>query len=150
MRPWRRRGPPGLSDSHPEPFLGLLSDGLPPGDRLLQLREALAHPLVAELAELRIRNLKCFDELQSFNDNGKWLNRNPLLQGKSEIAELRSLLQHDPDEFLRLQRCCADSVRRYQSYLKRKDRRAYRQSDREALARYRDRLRLFTSVLRLK
>ena len=42
------------------------------------------------------------------------------------------------------------SVRRYQSYLKRKDRRAYRQSDREALARYRDRLRLFTTVLRLK
>ena len=41
-------------------------------------------------------------------------------------------------------------MRRYQSYLKRKDRRAYRQSDREALARYRDRLRLFTTVLRLK
>lgn len=105
---------------------------------------------VAELAELRIRNLKCFDELQSFNDSGKWLNRHPLLQGKDEIAELRTLLQHDPDEFLRLQRCCADSVRRYQSYLKRKDRRPYRQTDREALARYRDRLRLFTAVLRLK
>ena len=103
---------------------------------------------VAELAELRIRNLKCFDELQSFNDNGKWLNLHPLLQGKSGIAELRSLLQHDPDEFLRLQRCCADSVRRYQSYLKRKDRRSYRQSDREALARYRDRLRLFTTILK--
>lgn len=105
---------------------------------------------VAELAELRIRNLKCFDELQSFNDSGKWLNRHPLLQGKNEAAELRSLLSNDPDEFLRLQRCCADNVRRYQSYLKRKDRRPFRQSDREALARYKARLALFTTVLRLK
>lgn len=114
------------------------------------IESAPTSAVITELAELRIRNLHCFDELQSFNDKRKWLNRHPLLKGKSEFTELRSLLKNDPDEFLRLQRCCSDNIRRYQSYLKRKDRRPYRQTDSEALTHYRERLRLFTAVLRLQ
>ena len=51
---------------------------------------------VADMAELRIRNLQAFAELQSFNDTGKFLCKHPLLFGRSEIAELMKLLKADP------------------------------------------------------
>lgn len=102
---------------------------------------------VAELAELRIRNLQAFAELQSFNDTGKFLCKHPLLAGRSEFAQLSGLLRRDPSEFLRRHKNTLDNIRRYKGYLKRKDRKDRRRQDREALERHQERERLFRMVL---
>lgn len=112
-----------------------------------QLEQAPTEAAVKELAELRIRNLQAFAELQSYNDTGKFLCEHPLLSGRSEFSELVRLLQRDPSEFLRRHKNVLDNIRRYESFLKRKDRKAQRQQDREHLARHRHREELFRMVL---
>lgn len=102
---------------------------------------------IAEMAEVRIRNLQAFAELQSFNDNGKFLCKHPILYGRSEIAQLIRLLKADPIEFLRQHKNMLDNIKRYKSYLKRSDRRDRRQQDKENLERHRERERLFRIVL---
>lgn len=102
---------------------------------------------VADMAELRIRNLQDFAELQSFNDNGKFLCEHPLLFGRSEMAELLKLLKSDPAEFLRRHKNVLDNIKRYRSYLKRTDRKDRRQSDKQSLERYQERDRIFKIVL---
>ncbi len=102
---------------------------------------------VAEMAELRIRNLQAFAELQSFNDTGKFLCKHPLLTGRSEAAKLATLLRRDPAEFLRQHKNVLDNIRRYRSYVKRKDRRDKRAQDRTNLERHQERERLFRLVL---
>lgn len=57
---------------------------------------------IMDMVELRIRNLQAFDELQSFNDTGKFLYIHPLITHQSERAQLTKLLKTDPLEFLRL------------------------------------------------
>ena len=102
---------------------------------------------VAEMAELRIRNLQAFAELQSFNDRGKFLCKHPILYGRSEIARLIRLLKADPAEFLRRHKNVLDNIKRYRSYLKRSDRKDRRQLDKQNLERYWERERLFKMVL---
>lgn len=102
---------------------------------------------VAEMAELRIRNLQAFAELQSFNNTGKFLCHHPILFGRSEIAQLMKLLKADPAEFLRRHKNVLDNIKRYKSYIKRNDRRYRRQQDKENLERHRERERLFRMVL---
>ena len=102
---------------------------------------------VAEMAELRIRNLQAFAELQSFNNTGKFLCHHPILFGRSEIAQLMKLLKADPAEFLRQHKNVLDNIKRYKSYIKRNDRRYRRQQDKENLERHRERERLFRMVL---
>lgn len=102
---------------------------------------------IAEMAEVRIRNLQAFAELQAFNDTGKFLCKHPLLFGRSEIAQLIKLLKADPTEFLRQHKNMLDNIKRYKSYLKRSDRRDRRQQDKENLERHRERERLFRIVL---
>ncbi|EFM01814.1 hypothetical protein [Hoylesella marshii] len=102
---------------------------------------------VAEMAELRIRNLQAFAELQSFNNTGKFLCHHPILFGRSEIAQLMKLLKADPAEFLRRHKNVLDNIKRYRSYLKRGDRKDRRQLDKQNLERYWERERLFKMVL---
>ena len=102
---------------------------------------------VAEMAELRIRNLQAFAELQSFNDTGKFLCKHPILFGRSEIAQLMKLLKADPAEFLRRHKNVLDNIKRYRSYLKRNDRKENRDTDRKNLERHIQRERLFKMVL---
>ncbi len=102
---------------------------------------------VAEMAELRIRNLQAFAELQSFNDTGKYLCKHPILFGRSEIARLIKLLKADPAEFLRRHKNVLDNIKRYRSYLKRSDRKDYHAADRKNLKRHQERERLFRMVL---
>ena len=102
---------------------------------------------VAEMAELRIRNLQAFAELQSFNDMGKYLCKHPILFGRSEIAGLIKLLKADPAEFLRRHKNVLDNIKRYKSYLKRSDRKGHRQQDKQNLERHQERERLFKMVL---
>ena len=102
---------------------------------------------VADMAELRIRNLQAFAELQSFNDTGKFLCKHPLLFGRSEIAELMKLLKADPAEFLRQHKNVLDNIKRYRSYIKRSDRKNRRADDLKNLERHRERKKLFKMVL---
>ena len=102
---------------------------------------------VADMAELRIRNLQAFAELQSFNDTGKFLCKHPLLFGRSEIAQLMKLLKADPAEFLRQHKNVLDNIKRYRSYIKRTDRKNRRADDLKNLERHREREKLFKMVL---
>lgn len=102
---------------------------------------------VADMAELRIRNLQAFAELQSFNDTGKFLCKHPLLFGRSEIAELMKLLKADPAEFLHQHKNVLDNIKRYRSYIKRSDRKNRRADDLKNLERHREREKLFKMVL---
>ena len=102
---------------------------------------------VADMAELRIRNLQAFAELQSFNDTGKFLCKHPLLFGRSEIAQLMKLLKAAPAEFLRQHKNVLDNIKRYKSFVKRKDRKEKREADKRNLERYQEKERLFRMVL---
>lgn len=102
---------------------------------------------VADMAELRIRNLQAFAELQALNDTGKFLCKHPLLFGRSEIAELMKLLKADPAEFLRRHKNVLDNIKRYRSYIKRTDRKNRRTDDLKNLERHREREKLFKMVL---
>lgn len=102
---------------------------------------------VAEMAELRIRNLQAFAELQSFNDTGKFLCKHPILFGRSEIAQLIKLLRTDPAEFLRQHKNVLDNIKHYKSFVKRKDRKEKREADKRNLERYQEKERLFRMVL---
>jgi len=119
--------------------------------RMKQLDELLEKErnaqAVADIAELRIRNLQAFAELQSFNDTGKFLCKHPLLFGRSEIAELMKLLKADPAEFLRQHKNVLDNIKRYRSYIKRTDRKNRRADDLKNLERHREREKLFKMVL---
>ena len=99
---------------------------------------------VAEMAELRIRNLQAFAELQSLNDTGKFLCKHPILFGRSEIDQLIKLL---PAEFLRQHKNVLDNIKRYKSFVKRKDRKEKREADKRNLERYHEKERLFRMVL---
>lgn len=102
---------------------------------------------IMDMVELRIRNLQAFDELQSFNDTGKFLYIHPLITHQSERAQLTKLLKTEPHEFLRLHKNVADNIRRYESYLKRADRQTRRIQDKENLRRHREREALFKVIL---
>lgn len=102
---------------------------------------------VREMAELRIRNLQAFAELQSFNDTGNFLYKHPLIVHQSERAQLEELIRKDPAEFLHRYKNCTDSIRRYESYLKREDRKVRRAQDKEHLLRYRSKADIFKSLL---
>lgn len=102
---------------------------------------------VADMAELRIRNLQAFAELQSLNDTGKFICKHPLLFGRSEIAQLIKLLKADPAEFLRQHKNVLDNIKRYRAYLKRTERKDRRKQDKQNLEKHQERERLFKMVL---
>lgn len=112
-----------------------------------QLETAPTGQAVKEMAELRIRNLQAFAELQAFNDKGKFLCKHPLLYGRSEFAKLLKLLKADPAEFLRRHKNVLDNIKRYESYLKRDDRKKLRAADREHLERHQQHEQQFRLVL---
>lgn len=99
------------------------------------------------LADLRIRNLLAFRELQMFNDTGKWLYQHPLIKHQSERAQLLALKQNDPEEFLKQYAACNHNIKRYSSYIKNKDRESSRAKDKKNLRRHQDKALLFKSIL---
>ena len=105
---------------------------------------------VKELAECRIRNLQAFGELQSFNDIGKFLNKHPLLFGRSEFAIFKKLLENNPTEFLRQHKNVLDNIKRYKCYMKRENRKDKKISDKQHLEQHQERERLFRLVLEHK
>lgn len=73
--------------------------------------------LIAGLAELRIRNLQAFRELESFNNTGEFLNKHPLVTQFSMREQLKKLLRDDPETFLEEYANTRENVKRYRSFL---------------------------------
>jgi hypothetical protein len=114
-------------------------------DRLLD--DTPSERTVMDLAETRIRNLLAFSELQHLNDTGVFRFVHPLIVHRSEKAQLEEALRRDPDDFLRLYKCCRDNIRRYEAYLKRDDRIHLRSKDKASLRKLRTRADLFKLIL---
>lgn len=140
-----------LSDTDVQAATVIYNDRINSWRKMKQLDELLDKEpkaeAVAEMAELRIRNLQAFAELQAFNDTGKFLCKHPLLFERSETAHLIKLLRTNPAEFLRLHKNVLDNIKRYRSYLKREDRIEKRNTDKQNLKRYQERKQLFRMVL---
>ena len=83
------------------------------------------------------RKMKQLDEL---------LETKPTAQAV-EIAQLIKLLRTDPAEFLRQHKNVLDNIKRYKSFIKRKDRKEKREADKRNLERYQEKERLFKMVL---
>lgn len=102
---------------------------------------------VAKMAETRIRNLQCFEELQSFNDTGKWKNKHPLLIHYSERFQLEELRHRDPAAFLKKYANCNQNIKRYKSYLKSDTRIDQRASDKKNLNKHQEIKIIFETIL---
>jgi len=102
---------------------------------------------VRQMVELRIQNLQCFRELQTFNDTGKWYYHHPLTKGQSEYQQLLDLRYNNPQEFLRQSSATELNIRRYTSFLKSKTRLDRRKADKLNLERHKDRAKIFKTIL---
>lgn len=102
---------------------------------------------IKRMAELRIRNLQAFSELQAFNDSGKWRYKHPLIIHMSERFQLEDLRRRNPEQFLKEYANCSHNVKRYRSYLKNKKRIDNRKQDKENLAKHSERKTLFENIL---
>lgn len=102
---------------------------------------------VMELAELRIRNLLCFRELQSFNDSGKWLQKHPLITHRSTYGRLEEIFALNHTRFMdEYSRCCAN-IARYESYLRSDKRTDRRETDKALLQKHTETKAVFESVI---
>lgn len=86
----------------------------------VELDQAPTENCIVQMAELRIRNLQCFEELQHFNDHGTFLLKHPLVSQFSLRQELQRLLSTNPDQFLDEFSKTKGNVARYKSYLNKK------------------------------
>lgn len=102
---------------------------------------------VAEMAELRIRNLLCFKELQSFNDSSGWLGRHPLISHRSAYARLEDLYNLDQPKFLDEYNNCRNNIARYESYMRSDKRINNRDTDKALLEKHRERKSIFESIM---
>ncbi len=102
---------------------------------------------IARLAELRIRNLQAFSELQAYNDSGKWRYKHPLIIHMSERFQLEELRRRNPEAFLKEYANCSLNVRRYSSYTKSEKRKNKREQDRENLQKHIERKTIFENIL---
>ena len=102
---------------------------------------------IIRMAELRIRNLLAFDELQKFNDSGKWRYKHPLIVHMSERFALEELKRRNPEKFLKEYANCAHNIKRYLSYLKNSGRVDKRKSDRENLKKHQERHTIFEDII---
>jgi hypothetical protein len=101
---------------------------------------------VIRMAELRIRNLQAFSELQSFNDSGCWRYKHPLIVHQSERFSLEEMKRKNPEKFLKEYANCAYNVKRYTSYIKNESRADKRKQDKENLKKHRERQAIFEDI----
>nr|WP_319266030.1 hypothetical protein [uncultured Draconibacterium sp.] len=103
--------------------------------------------LVKELAELRIRNLLCFRELEALNENGKFLYKHPLIRNYSERVKLETMFREDTDRFMDEFGNTRENVKRYSSFLKNKKRSPeQKEKDRQNLEKHKERKQLFIDI----
>jgi len=103
---------------------------------------------IIQLVELRNRNLLAFEELQHFNDTGRFRYKHPLIVHHSLRAELAELKKKDPDAFLEQYANARDNVKRYKSFLNSKTRDEQKKVlDQENLKKHQSRAAIFREVL---
>ncbi len=102
---------------------------------------------VIRMAELRIRNLQAFSELQALNDSGKWRYKHPLIIHMSERFQLEEIRRRNPEQFLKEYANCSHNVKRYKSYIKNEKRKDKRKQDKDNLAKHIERKSLFENIL---
>lgn len=104
--------------------------------------------MIKELAELRIRNLQAFHELEAFNKTGEFLNRHPLMAHYSTRVQLEQLLKDSPDTFLEEYANCRENVKRYRCFLNNKDRNKHqKEKDKNNLKKHSERELLMKEIL---
>jgi hypothetical protein len=104
--------------------------------------------LIKELAELRIRNLQAFRELEEYNNTGKFVNKHPLVKHFSIHEQLKEMLRDNPDTFLDEYHSTKENVKRYKSFLNRKDRdQAQKEKDKKNLKKHSEREALMKEIL---
>ncbi len=102
---------------------------------------------IINMAELRIRNLLAFDELQIYNDSGKWRYKHPLIVHMSERFSLEELKRRNPEKFLKEYANCAHNIKRYNSYLKNDSRSDKHKSDKQNLKKHQERQIIFEDII---
>jgi hypothetical protein len=105
---------------------------------------------IRDLAELRIRNLQAFRELEELNENGRFLNIHPLVKQYSLHQELKDLLKRNPSQFLEEYGKCREYVKRYKSYCKNEKRKKdpdTHKNDQRNLKKYDERRVLMEKIL---
>jgi hypothetical protein len=75
---------------------------------------------IAGLINNDIENKQCFEELQSYNDTGKFLHVHSLTKELQSIDRLRTLRKTDPAQFTNELINCDKSITRYKSLIKNK------------------------------
>lgn len=104
--------------------------------------------LVKELAELRIRNLQAFRELEEYNNTGKFVNKHPLVKHFSIHEQLKEQLKNNPDTFLEDYSRVRENVKRYKSFLNNKKRDAdQKKKDKKNLDKHTEREALMKDIL---
>lgn len=103
---------------------------------------------VVKMAEARIRNLQCFEELQSFNDTGKWKNKHPLLIHQSERFKLEDLKNKDPEAFLKKYANTSHNIKRYKSFLNNDERKDKHKADKKNLTKHLELKVVFEDILK--
>jgi len=104
---------------------------------------------IKDITELRINNNLAFRELESFNRQGKFLYRHPLIVHHSERIKLIRLHEEDPEAFHKEYALCQSNISRYSSYVKSPSRTdEQKKRDREHLRKHQDREVIFRDILR--
>ena len=103
---------------------------------------------VKELAELRIRNLAAYRELQALNETGDFVYKHIIIRQYGKHAQLALLRKNDPEKFMDDYHLAKDNVKRYKTYLK-KDNRSEKQheTDAQLLEKWKETCQVFVQVL---
>lgn len=112
-----------------------------------EIKQSPTPEAIAQLAELRIRQLNAFRELSHYNLTGQYLGLHPLVVGGEEIARLRRLRVDDPAAFLAEHARTQRNVTRYRRYTTDDSRAERRGRDTELLEQHEARAALFETII---
>ncbi len=115
-----------------------------------QLDNSPTPEMVAEYAELSIRNRQCREELTSFNNKGKFLNEHPILKTDDLHKQMTELLLSNPDEFMNRLTNVKQNIARYKSLIKNKKKQKDLQNNKAHLEHWQNKLDVMTSILKDK
>ena len=120
--------------------------------RLVKLEKELdtspTAQMVAEYAELSIRNRQCREELTAFNNKGLFLNEHPILKTEDLHKQMTELLLSNPDEFMNRLTNVKQNIARYKSYINNKKKQKNLQNNKAHLEHWQNKLDVMTSILK--
>lgn len=103
---------------------------------------------VKELAELRIRNLAAYRELQALNETGDFVYKHIIIRQYGKHAVLTKLRKDDPEKFMNDYHLAKDNVKRYTTYLNSAKRtEKQHETDAKLLEKWRETCQIFVQVL---